>query len=69
MQNVIQPRPKPDSPISTNSNSGLQRWDKKLYSQTRNPKEAKPDPKGDKVTQLMPRFASQGFQEGTKSPN
>ena len=69
MQNVIQPGSKPDSPISTNSNSGLQRWDKKLHSQTRYPKEAKSDPKGDKVTQLMPRFASQGFQEGTRSPN
>ena len=48
---------------------GPPKWDKKKYSQTRYPKEAKPDPKGDKVTQLMPRFALQGFQEGTMSPN
>ena len=68
MQNVIQPRPKPDSPISTNSNSGLQRWGKNFIHKPDTQKETKPDPKGNKVTQLMPRFTSQASKKAQSHP-
>ena len=53
MQNVIQPRSKPDSPKSTNSASGLQRWENKNIH--------KPDTSTQKKPNLTPRE--------TKSPN